>query len=139
MTPDAQRFTLTARLTWFAMLVATGVYFMALTVIVGSAPQAAPDVTTLRYVLMAAAGVDIGAIYVFRRRLPLDALAGKPVPAPAEVFGSYVVCWALSESVGLFGLVLGIVGRSVAEAQPFLVVAAALLIWQRPRPAHFGA
>jgi hypothetical protein len=88
---------------------------------------------------MAAAGVDIGAIYVFRRRLPLDALAGEPVPAPAEVFGSYVVCWALSESVGLFGLVLGIVGRSVAEAQPFLVVAAALLIWQRPRPAHFGA
>jgi hypothetical protein len=50
---------------------------------------------------------------------------------------TYVVCWALSEAVALYGLVLGFLARSLDEAQPFFIVGAALLLWQRPRADHF--
>ena len=121
------------------MLAATGVYFVALTVVLAAGAAEPTDVITLRRVLMVLALANIGGVYVLRRRLPLEVLAARSSPPPQEVLATYILCWALSEAVGLFGLVLGIVGRSVVEAQPFLMVAAALLLWQRPRPAYFGA
>jgi hypothetical protein len=137
--PDAPSLIRTARLIWLGLLVATGFYLLVLVVVLGAEPAAPADVPTLRRVLMVLSLAAIAGIYVLRRRLPLEALASRPSPSPQAVFSTYVVCWALSEAVGLFGLVVGFVGRSVVEAQPFFMVAAALLLWQRPRPAYFGA
>ena len=140
MPPAATTLVRTAWIIWLGMLLATGGYLLALVIVLASDPSAAPtDVSTLRHVLMIVALVPVAAVYVVRRRLPLEASAVGPSPSPEQVFTTYVLCWALSEVVAIFGLVLGIVGRSVAEAQPFLMVAAALLLWQRPRPADFGA
>jgi len=46
---------------------------------------------------------------------------------------------ATGEFVALLGLILGLLSHAIGEAYPFFIVAAALLVWQRPRPEHFAA
>ena len=129
----------TARILWLAMLVAVGLYAVVLAVLI--AQSGTPiDVTAMCRIFMVLVLGDVVVIYVLRQRLPLAALgtARPGVDAPA-VLTTYVTCWALSEAVALFGLVLGFLGRSFDEAGPFFIVAAALLLWQRPRAAHFAS
>jgi len=124
-----------ARIVWLAMLVAVGLYAVVLAVLLGQ--DGTPgDVTALRRVFMGLAFGDFVVIYALRQRLPLDA---RPAGDAQAVLTTYIMCWALSEAVALFGLVLGILGRSFDEAAPFFIVAAALLLWQRPRAAHFAS
>jgi hypothetical protein len=130
----------TARLIWIAMLVAVGAYVVVLASLLGSnaTPAVAIDVAVLRRVLMLATVGIVAAVFWLRRRLPLAAFgAERPTPDAQTVTTTYVVCWALSEAVALLGLVLGLLAQSIGEAYGFFVVAAALLVWQRPRAAHF--
>lgn len=131
----------TARIIWIAMLLAVGAYVVVLAALLGSnaTPAVATDVATLRRVLMLMTVGLVAAVFWLRRRLPLAPLgAGRPTPDVQSVTTTYVVCWALSEAVALIGLVLGLLAQSVGEAYGFFVVAAALLVWQRPRAEHFA-
>jgi hypothetical protein len=132
----------TLRLIWIAMLVAVGAYVLVLAALIGSdaAPAPIADVPTLRRLLMLVTIPLVAVVFWLRRRLPLaDYGAKRPTPTVQTVSAMYVVCWALSESIALFGLVLGLLSHNLGEAYPFFVVAIALLLWQRPRGEHFAA
>jgi F0F1-type ATP synthase membrane subunit c/vacuolar-type H+-ATPase subunit K len=125
----------TAQLVWAALLVALAGYLAALAALVRTpATATTPDVAALRMMLYALAVPCVGAIFFFRRQL-LDAAR----PRHRPVLTTYVLCWALAESVALYGLVLGILARSFGDAGPFFVLAGALLLWLRPRPDQFDA
>ena len=131
----------TARIVWIAMLSAVGAYVVVLAALLGSdaTPAVAVDVTMLRRVLMLTTVGLVAAVFWIRRGLPLAAFGTeRPTPDAQSVTTTYIVCWALSEAVALLGLVLGLLARNVGEAYGFFVVAAALLVWQRPRAEHFA-
>jgi len=116
--------TRTARTIWLGMLAAVAVYLVVLIAVVGRGGAGGMQVEVLRWVLGALALLQAVGIVVLRAR-----------PAGAGALPVAIVCWALAESIGAYGLVLGILARDVGEGRPFLVVAAALLLWLRPRPA----
>ena len=131
----------TARIIWLGMLLAVGAYLLVLAVLLGpdTAPAPMADVATLRRVLMFVTIAVVAVLFWLRRRLPLAAFGpDRPTPSAQDVSTTYILCWALSESVALLGLVLGLLSHHIAEAYPFFVVAAALLVWQRPRAEHFA-
>jgi hypothetical protein len=132
----------TARIIWLGMLLAVGAYLLVLVALLGSdaAPAPIADVATLRRALMFVTVTVVVVLFWLRRRLPLAAFGpDRPTPSAQDVSTTYIVCWALSESVALLGLVLGLLSRSIGEAYPFFIVATALLVWQRPRAEHFVA
>ena len=131
----------TARIIWIALLVAVGAYVLVLAALLGShtTPAVAADVATLRRVLMLLTVGFVAAVFWLRRRLPLAADGSeRPAPDAQSVMTTYIVCWVLSEAIALLGLVLGLLAQSIGEAYGFFVVAAALLVWQRPRAEHFA-
>jgi len=141
MPPSGENPVRILRLIWLAFLIAVPTYAVVLAVLVGQ-PGAPPmaDVNTLRNVFIVLTVGAIVAVYVLRARVSLGERDPARINAdPQAVSTTYIMCWAMSETAALFGLILGMLSRSLAEAQPFLLVSAALLLWQRPRPAHFAA
>jgi len=130
-----------ARVIWVGMLLALGAYLLVLAVLLpGNAPAPIADVATLRRALMFVTIAVIAALFWLRRRLPLAAFGpDRPTPSAQDVSTTYILCWAISEFVALLGLILGLLSHAIGEAYPFFIVAAALLVWQRPRPEHFAA
>ena len=127
----------TARVVWTALVVSHPLYLVVLAGVVGTPAPATPS--GRRYLFMLLALGNIGGVWVLRQRLPLVEPPPSAVSDPRTVLGIYVACWALSEAVALYGLVVGLVARSFGEAQPFFIVGTGLLLWQRPRARHFGA
>lgn len=133
----------TARIIWAALLASVAMYLAVLAVLIAE-PSAVPvnvDVGLLRSAFWAICVVVLGVILFFRRALPsLDADPARATSPTADAaFTIYVMCWALADSIALFGLTLGFLSRRLEEALPFLVVAVALLVWQRPRRQHFAS
>jgi hypothetical protein len=124
----------TARMLWGAMLVALAMYFVVLVAQRPGAPLT--DVTTLHMVLAALVVPTVGMILFFRRQLPSPERTPEPGLAPLT---TYTICWSLSEAIVLYGLVLGFLSRSLDMAEPFFILGGGLLLWQRPRAAHFDA
>ena len=130
----------TARVVWAALVVSLALYLVVLASVVGTpAPGEPAPPSGLRHLFMLLALGNIGGVWVLRQRLPLVEPPPSAVSDPRTVLGIYVACWALSEAVALYGLVVGVVARSFGEAQPFFIVGTGLLLWQRPRARHFGA
>jgi hypothetical protein len=132
----------TARLIWIAMLAAVGAYLLVLAALIGSdaAPAPVADVATLRRALMLLTMALVAVPFWLRRRLPLRNYGpDRPRPSAQTVSVTYVLCWALSDSIASLGLVLGLLSHDIGEAYPFFVLAIALLVWQRPRAEHFAA
>jgi hypothetical protein len=125
----------TAQLVWAALLAALAGYLVTLALLLRTpATATTPDVAALRMMLYALVVPCVGLIFFFRRQL-LDVARPRHRPALA----TYVLCWALAESVALYGLVLGILARGFGEAEPFFIVAGGLLLWLRPRAEQFDA
>jgi hypothetical protein len=124
----------TARILWWAMLAALAMYFV---VLVGQRPGVPlTDVTTLHTVFAVLVVPTVGVILFFRRQLPSPERTPEPALPPLT---TYTICWSLSEAIALYGLVLGFLSRSLDIAEPFFILGAGLLLWQRPRAAHFDA
>jgi hypothetical protein len=118
-----------ARVIWMALLVGVVGYFAALVAIAGAGGAAVDVPPALRTTLQALAAAQTAAVVVLRGRLaPLGA---EPSPSPALT--TYIICWALAEAVALYGMVLGLLERSLADGPPFFLASAALLLWLRPR------
>jgi F0F1-type ATP synthase membrane subunit c/vacuolar-type H+-ATPase subunit K len=123
----------TARLVWGALLNGVVLYGFVLWVIDSrpAPPAVDPGDSPLGGILwLAGATSGVTAWVVFRRSFP--AARGQ------QAFTRYVLVWALCETVGLYGLVLGILTRDLGEALPFLVAAAGLLLAFRPRLEHLA-
>ncbi|HXJ32956.1 MAG TPA: hypothetical protein VMS22_02870 [Candidatus Eisenbacteria bacterium] len=129
-----------ARLVWGALLVSLVMYVVVLVLLLGQPGTPAPtDATMMRYLFIGLTVANLGVVLVFRRNLPpSDAGPATAAPDPQAVFTTYLVCWSLSEAVALYGLVLGFLTHGLDAAQPFFIVGAALLLWQRPRAEHFA-
>jgi hypothetical protein len=116
-----------ARIIWLALLAAVVAYVVVLAALAGRGGPAVDVAPAVRTALQGLALAHVVAVIVLRGRLvPLGA-------APPTALGAWVVCWALAEAIALFGLVLGMLERSLADAPPFLLTSAALLLWLRPR------
>jgi hypothetical protein len=131
----------TALIVWSAMLGAVG-WYLGMLVFLLAQPAAAPagDAASLRPIFFAFAVAAVGGIVFFRRRLPSADVDPTRAATPDPTnFTTYVICWALAESVALHGLTLGLLARRLEEALPFFASGAILLVWLRPHPRHFGA
>jgi len=128
VTHDTQQLQL--RVIWSAILGTVAVYALVCFLALG-AVQAADDgeIEWMRQAFSAVA-VGLGGLSLWWRRHFLTAEERAVSFAQAKAHG--VVTWALSEAVGLCGLVLALVVRSAREFLPFGAAAAALLLLHRP-------
>jgi hypothetical protein len=71
-------------------------------------------------------------VLVDRGVVPIQPMGGNSL-----AFTRHVLCCALAETIGLYGVILASQTRRADEAHIFLLLAAALLIWLPPRPERF--
>lgn len=99
--------------------------------------SATPNPVMLR-VITAVCVSEVVIVFVMRRlRLsPVEAiLANQPEDAKAlaRLRQSYVITYAISLSIALYGLVLHFLGFSVREVAPFFLVGIVLILFFRPK------
>jgi len=102
----------------------------------GSKLRLAPS-PILLYVFTLVAVMDVVFIFVLRRVLvlPVQGSLSGQATAPAALNrwrAGYIATYALSEAIGLFGLVLRIVGFGLAQAGAFYLGAMVLLLFFNP-------
>src|SRR5262245_5468421 len=95
-----------ARTIWTAMLAAVVMYVVVLAI---QPPRGArpSDVAALRPIFALLSIATVGTIFFFRRQLPSSAALTRSASS-ASPLTTYVICWALSESVALYGLMTGL-------------------------------
>ena len=117
---------------WLAFMWALVVYGIVMLEIEPSAQEAG----MLRTVMLAFA-VTTGAAALYFRLARIGGLLSQATPLSDPELGqlrtNYIVCFALSEAVALYGFVLYFLGSSRAEALPFLAAAFLLLLICFPR------
>jgi F0F1-type ATP synthase membrane subunit c/vacuolar-type H+-ATPase subunit K len=80
----------------------------------------------------------VGIVFLVRRKVICSAealLANVTTPNPEVALRwrkGYVICFALCEAIGLYGLVLRFMGFSLGQVWPFYVAAIALMLYLRP-------
>ncbi|HEV8248269.1 MAG TPA: hypothetical protein VGP93_20980 [Polyangiaceae bacterium] len=154
---------MTSRILWFAMLMTIGVYVLVLNVVVIPAPTeplqpllplvfgfVSLSVALLSFIIPKS-GLRRGLL---RLELPLIEVSdpnaaeafnktirtfAKPEQAAKRAFAAYntalIVGLALSESIALYGLVLGFLGYGSPTAAPFFAFAAVLIAVRFPTEA----
>ena len=118
-----------------AMLVSVAL-FVVVGEVVGSIPRL--NNPKLFYALSLATITIVGVILVVRRTLVLQsaaALAARPNDAATlnRWRAGYVMTYALSESIALFGLVLRLIGFTLSQVWSFYIAGFILLLFFRPR------
>ena len=126
-----------ARLVWASLLVAPALYCVVLVLLLRSgpgipSPALADPLRTILLVL--AAGQTLAAWFVWNRFVGPS--GGRTAVDPQRVIAMHVVCWALCEAIALYGLVIGLVARSVEPV--FFVWGLIALLLLRPRAENFG-
>jgi hypothetical protein len=104
--------------------------------LVGSIPRLSNP--TLFYALSLATITIVGVILVVRRTLVLQSatmLAARPndVATLSRWRAGYVMTYALSEAIALFGLLLRLIGFSLSQVASFYVAGFILLLFFGPR------
>jgi len=112
------------------------VLFVLIGEVVGSIPKLSDP--TLFYALSLATITIVGVILVVRRTLVLQSstmLAARPDDAATlnRWRTGYIMTYALSESIGLFGLVLRLIGFTLSQVWSFYIAAFILLLFFGPR------
>jgi len=105
-------------------------------------PPAAPD-RNLYFALTLIAITTLGMIFAVRRLFVLRAeveLGAQPEDTAAlnRWRSGYIIIYALSEAVALFGLVLRILGFTLSEVTPFYLVGFVLILLFGPRRPPSG-
>jgi hypothetical protein len=123
------------RLIQIAMLLSVGIFVVA-GEMVGSIPKL--NNPTLFYALSLATITIVGVILVVRRTLVLQSavtLATRPndVATLNRWRAGYVMTYALSEAIAMFGLVLRLIGFSLSQVASFYIAGFILLLFFGPR------
>jgi hypothetical protein len=123
------------RVIQIAMLLSVGMFVLAGEV-VGSIPKLSNP--TLFYALSLATITIVGVILVVRRTLVLQSavtLAVRPndVATLNRWRAGYVMTYALSEAIAMFGLVLRLIGFSLSQVASFYIAGFILLLFFGPR------
>jgi hypothetical protein len=123
------------RLIQIAMLLSVGMFVVA-GEMVGSIPKLSDP--TLFYALSLATITIVGVILVVRRTLVLQSavtLATRPndLATLNRWRAGYVMTYALSEAIALFGLVLRLIGFTLSQVASFYIAGFILLLFFGPR------
>ena len=123
------------RILQIAMLLSVGIFVVA-GEMVGSIPKLSNP--TLFYALSLATITIVGVILVVRRTLVLQSavtLATRPNDAATlnRWRAGYVMTYALSEAIAMFGLVLRLIGFSLSQVASFYIAGFILLLFFGPR------
>jgi hypothetical protein len=123
------------RLIQIAMLLSVGMFVLA-GEMVGSIPKLSNP--TLFYALSLATITIVGVILVVRRTLVLQSavtLATRPndVATLNRWRAGYVMTYALSEAIAMFGLVLRLIGFTLSQVAYFYIAGFILLLFFGPR------
>jgi hypothetical protein len=123
------------RVVQIAMLLSVGMFVVA-GEMVGSIPKLSNP--TLFYALSLATITIVGVILVVRRTLVLQSavtLATRPndVATLNRWRAGYVMTYALSEAIAMFGLVLRLIGFSLSQVASFYIAGFILLLFFGPR------
>ncbi len=132
---------MTLRIIWFAMLMSLAVYLFV-GIQVGTNVQSSVDEDTfgiLRTVLYAAAFAILIATRYIRKLI----LSGKSqISQPAQVLkhpalqkysAATIVALAMSESIGIYGLILFFLGKNSTDLYLLILISAAAMVMFRPR------
>ncbi|MEW6776445.1 MAG: hypothetical protein AB1405_09140 [Bdellovibrionota bacterium] len=129
---------------WAAMLASTAIYgVVGYVVTKGREPPSPPPAAIIETTLaMVAAALAFASIFLHRVRLSPAALrkylqAAGPEKTAAFLQANFTVVFALSESVAVFGLVLGILFVSAIKMIPYLVFGTVLIAFRMPASAVF--
>ena len=123
------------RVIQIAMLLSVGMFVVA-GEMVGSSPKLSDP--TLFYALSLATITIVGVILVVRRTLVLQSavtLAARPndVATLNRWRAGYVMTYALSEAIAIFGLVLRLIGFTLSQVASFYIAGFILLLFFGPR------
>jgi hypothetical protein len=132
---------LTMKIIWFGMLTALAMYlFIGLQIATGlKSPMNKDTFAILRVVLYAVAFVTLIATrYVRRLVLYGKSKYWQPAqtprhPALQRYVSAMVISLALSESIGIYGLVLFLLGKNTVDLYLFILVSAGAMVMYRPR------
>ena len=128
-----------ARLVWASLLGGLAFYCVVLALLLRSGPGSpnpalADPLRTILLVL--AVGQTLAVWFVWNR---VVAPSGARDPAnrvdPQRAITMHVVCWTLCEAIALYGLVIGLIARSVEPV--FFVWGLVALLLLRPRAENF--
>ena len=122
------------RIIWLTMLAAIAVYsFLSFQVDIHSAPQP----VIFRAIALVAVS-EVLLLFFFRRRFVLQnallvASGTENASALTQWRAGYIIVWAMSLSIGLYGLVLRYVGFDFRQVSIFFIAGGALMLLFAPR------
>lgn len=121
-------------ISYFVLFASVGIYWMVLEVL--RPGTEANDLSVIKPVFLVLAGACAGTV-LYLRLFRIPPLIENPVeevtrPIP-KLRVYYILCFALCESVALFGFLLRFLGASRAEAGLYFVAAVSLLLVCYPR------
>lgn len=132
---------MTLKIIWTAILASLAVYLVVGRLVVPSLPAPVDRQVygTLRLVLYALALVTLASSRIVRKLIlgaRRNRASDEQSPTPAVIsryFGAVIASLAMSESVGIYGLVLYLLGKDTADFYLLLGLSAAAVIYYRPR------
>ncbi|MBN2345868.1 MAG: hypothetical protein JXO51_05715 [Candidatus Aminicenantes bacterium] len=138
---EADRTMAVLKIIWMAMLGSLAVYGIVGRLVAPNLTSTlgAETVRMLRIALYALGFVTVNAA-VYMRRLILGAKGSSagpvqagPSPLPQKYSSAVIVSLAMSESVGIYGLVLFLLGKNARDLYLLLGISGAALFYFRPR------
>jgi hypothetical protein len=129
------------KMIWFAMLASLGIYlFVGLHVVSHLKPLLDKNTFEIIKTVFYAAGFVtlIFTRYIRKWVLPGKARHGQPAPASLRpLLQKYtivmIIALAMSESIGIYGLVLFLMGKDIMDLYLLLFISAAAMFMYRPR------
>ena len=125
------------RIVHIAMLISIGMYVIVGELIASRSPIAARP--AFFYVISVLSISTIGVILVVRRTLVLHSestlrVKSNDLATLNRWRTGYIITYALSESLALFGLIVRLAGFSLSQAVTFYLPGFVLMLFFRPRP-----
>ena len=123
----------TLRILWFALTASTVLLFVVLGRV--ERPKTQPDPTMAMALAVVALGVLGVSIVLPRKQMLIAAGFRERSPLPV-IHTAFILGMALTESVALFGFVLGFQNFATTIYVPFFAVAWIVFVLRFPRPTH---
>lgn len=132
--PELKSFARTVWTLYFALFASVGMYWPMLKLLPG--PEEPLELGGLKNVVrLLGVGLTAAVLYLRLSRLPplLADASLELAQRLARLRFTYLLCYTLSETVGILGFILGFLGLSQAEAVPFFLASVALFLLCYPR------
>lgn len=137
--PDPEQALRVRRVLWLTLLLSQAVYVVVIVSGVARTAEEPPDLPVLPIALaVVAVTTAFGAHLSWKRAAGAGRPAHSSPPDPASSLNFSLVAWVLDESIGVFGLTLGIMAFPPRVWGPFSLAAWALMFIHRPSRPPLG-